>query len=308
MNTRITELLGRGKQILHEEGFLSFLKHVLLVFVNPVNKFLIKSPEKILLMPIVKKPLDKASSFYYFYYHKTSYLKTKEDSQFYQIIRNANKEHIDLGVFPERDVKALEKVVQMVLKERIMITEIGSWKGFSTAVLAKAVTGYNVKVFAVDHWMGSEGTHQHEYTDTIDLFSVFKRNMIALGVWDIVHPLVMDSQTASRIFADGILDLVFIDADHRYESVKNDILCWLPKLKDNGILCGHDCEGYYLEYPEEAKKMIDEHLGDDYLSALKCHPGVIKALHDCFHEKYSRILGSRIWYYTKGGADSITNT
>lgn len=35
-------------------------------------------------------------------------------------------------------------------------------------------------------------------------------------------------------------DVVFIDADHEYLSVKNDIKAWLPYVKDGGILMGDD--------------------------------------------------------------------
>lgn len=52
----------------------------------------------------------------------------------------------------------------------------------------------------------------------------------------------------SYIVADQIkdqsADLVFIDADHSYESVKKDILKFTPKLKTNGLLTGHD-----IDYP-----------------------------------------------------------
>jgi len=34
--------------------------------------------------------------------------------------------------------------------------------------------------------------------------------------------------------------MVFIDANHKYQHVKEDIMAWLPKVKDSGILCGHD--------------------------------------------------------------------
>ena len=40
------------------------------------------------------------------------------------------------------------------------------------------------------------------------------------------------------------MDLIFIDADHSYESVKKDIVAYTPKLKYNGILSGHD-----IDYP-----------------------------------------------------------
>lgn len=36
------------------------------------------------------------------------------------------------------------------------------------------------------------------------------------------------------------LDFVFVDADHSYESVKNDMCNWWPKIRSGGILCGHD--------------------------------------------------------------------
>jgi len=185
-----------------------------------------------------------------------------------------------------------------VLKQKIMIAEVGSWKGMSTSVLAKAIRDYNGKVFTIDHWMGSKRVPHHKVAKIVDIYSIFKRNMIALGVWDIIYPLVMDSQTAAQIFADGILDLVFIDADHRYECIKEDISYWLPKLKNGGILCGHDCEGYYSKYPREIQEMIDEHLEDDYIPNV-CHPGIVKALHDYFQEKYSIIPNSMVWYYVK---------
>lgn len=51
---------------------------------------------------------------------------------------------------------------------------------------------------------------------------------------------------------DCSLDFVFIDADHNYESVKKDIIAWAPKVKLNGIICGHDT------LLKGVKKAIDE--------------------------------------------------
>jgi hypothetical protein len=39
---------------------------------------------------------------------------------------------------------------------------------------------------------------------------------------------------------DGILDFAYIDADHSYGAVKSDIYTYWPKLKNGGLLAGHD--------------------------------------------------------------------
>lgn len=267
-----------------------------------MNKVLRKFAIKILLIPIVQRWLERIWQFYEnVRVEGVQRLELKRGGEFYEILRAKDIEVAQLdigGEFPKKDAEALQKVVWMVLKEKIMIAEVGSWKGRSTSVLAKAVADYDGKVFAIDHWLGSEGVPHHERAKVVDIYSIFKRNMIILGIWDIVYPLVMDSEAASKIFAEGILDLVFIDADHRHESVKKDISFWLPKLRDGGILCGHDCEGYFSEYSDEVKRMINEHLGDDYIPNV-CHPGVVKALHEYFGDRYSIMPDSVVWYYIK---------
>ena len=53
------------------------------------------------------------------------------------------------------------------------------------------------------------------------------------------------SLAASRIVPDKSLDFVFIDAAHDYESVLTDLELWFPKIRDGGIIAGHDyCEHY----------------------------------------------------------------
>jgi predicted O-methyltransferase YrrM len=56
-------------------------------------------------------------------------------------------------------------------------------------------------------------------------------------------------------------DLVFIDANHEYLNVKQDILAWLPKVRIGGILTGHD---YAPEIPmfSGVKQAVDEIFGN----------------------------------------------
>lgn len=41
-------------------------------------------------------------------------------------------------------------------------------------------------------------------------------------------------------FQDGFFDVVFIDADHTYEAVKEDMKDWWRKVRPGGVMCGHD--------------------------------------------------------------------
>ena len=119
--------------------------------------------------------------------------------------------------------------------------EIGSWKGKSSAFMAVEIanSNKNIDFYCIDTWAGS--IEHQDRDDLQSLYHTFTQNMKSLTDYHI--PLRMTSLEAAGKFEDNSLDFVFIDASHEYEDVKNDIIAWLPKIKDGGILAGHD---YYL--------------------------------------------------------------
>ena len=50
----------------------------------------------------------------------------------------------------------------------------------------------------------------------------------------------MTSLEAVKKFADESLDFIFIDAEHTYEGVKEDLNAWYSKIKQGGLISGHD--------------------------------------------------------------------
>lgn len=48
------------------------------------------------------------------------------------------------------------------------------------------------------------------------------------------------SQDAVELVSNNSLDLIYIDASHTYEDVKRDLSDWLPKMKSNSVIAGHD--------------------------------------------------------------------
>jgi len=68
----------------------------------------------------------------------------------------------------------------------------------------------------------------------------------------------MRSAVASTYIAPKSLDLVFIDGEHTYAEVKQDSLCWLPKIKDGGIICGHDYGHFSIEVADAVRELYTE--------------------------------------------------
>ena len=55
--------------------------------------------------------------------------------------------------------------------------------------------------------------------------------------------LVAKSLQVACLIPNESLDFVYIDANHKYESVKQDIKAWYPKVKSGGLFFGHDYNG-----------------------------------------------------------------
>lgn len=141
------------------------------------------------------------------------------------------------------------------------LLEVGSWVGLSALTLYEGTgESEHCKVFCVDTWQGSN-------TDTTSLlamraggdkvYEAFCENVGHLLGRHIL-PLRGTSLAWARRWDDEPLDLVFIDADHCYDAVKEDIQAWLPHVRDGGILCGHD---YCSEFPD-VMRAVHELFGD----------------------------------------------
>lgn len=208
---------------------------------------------------------------------------------------------LDLGTeCPEPVATALATITEKIAKPGIKVLEIGSWKGLSTSVMARIVKEHSGILFAVDHWKGSVGVpHLEKEAKQKDIFSIFQENLTSLGLYDVVKPMIMESQIASAIFPDKFFDLIFLDGDHRYSIFKKDLFSLLPKLKDNGIICGSCGDGYYTQYQEFLQTLINQNLETDYIAfeGIGVHPGIVKALFNAFQDRHQILTGQSFWYY-----------
>jgi len=140
--------------------------------------------------------------------------------------------------------------------------EVGSWMGSSAIFFAECIkaSGKKIQFYCVDIWVDS---FEHDaFINTINkakslntnLFELFMSNVTKYECNNIINPLKGNSNFAVKNFENNSIDMVFIDADHSYDAVKNDINLWWNKLKSGGTMAGHD----YFWSPDGVKKAVDE--------------------------------------------------
>lgn len=120
--------------------------------------------------------------------------------------------------------------------------EIGVWKGAYAAAFCKQ--NPQMHMLCVDPWLSYPA-----WLDTKNAMPVEQaaRNMeqsyrIARDTLDPLHCTIVRefSVDAAASVPDGSLDLVYIDANHVYSAVLEDLAFWAPKVRSGGIVAGHD--------------------------------------------------------------------
>jgi len=127
-------------------------------------------------------------------------------------------------------------------KKDLVVAELGVLEGDSTIeVLAK----YSVKkYYAIDLWEAYPGYNcewgLHTRFDPKAEDIVYKTFVKRVHDFSQVQIIREFTSQAHLHIKDEELDFCFIDANHAYEFVHEDITLWLPKVKKGGILCGDD--------------------------------------------------------------------
>ena len=148
----------------------------------------------------------------------------------------------------------LQQFIQQ-LPNNCIIVEVGSYAGHSAELF---LNSNKIKtLYCIDPWCnGYDDKDSASESDMIEVENSF--DTLVLNKFDNVIKLKHTSKDAVKLFEDESLDCVYIDANHQYEAVKEDILLWLPKVKKNGIISGHD---YWITNYASPKLAIDEIFG-----------------------------------------------
>lgn len=92
----------------------------------------------------------------------------------------------------------------------------------------------------VDFWQ-----HQNDYYDTANVSqneqdSNFAHVQALFGGRSDVRIVRGASVKVAATYPDGFFDWVYLDANHAYNAVRDDLTAWAPKVRRGGILAGHD--------------------------------------------------------------------
>ena len=126
--------------------------------------------------------------------------------------------------------------------------EIGVWMGdFSARILAEVEPS---KLFLIDPWEHEAGeTYSHAWYGGACAGGQAEMDRACASVAERFAPAIargtveilrLDSRAAARSLPDQHLDWVYIDGNHTYEFVRDDLASYYPKVKPGGLLTGDD--------------------------------------------------------------------
>lgn len=120
--------------------------------------------------------------------------------------------------------------------------ELGVYKGQTFRHLlmhCPGLTLYGVDLFDTGFYHSTRDGRPPKQFDLEREFVILS-NWLADTGYD-GHLIREETVEASHRFFDASLDFVFVDADHRYESVAADLDAWTPKIRPgSGMVIGHD--------------------------------------------------------------------
>lgn len=169
--------------------------------------------------------------------------------------------------------------------------EIGVDRGDYSEVLCKANS--KLHLYSIDPWAsyvypsGLSGVNEQQaYFD-----GCYEKTKERLAPYNctIVRKTSLE---AAKDFPDNYFDFVYIDANHDFVNITNDLDTWKKKVKVDGILAGHDYAYFSYRKFNHVKRVLEV-----YARCYRMHPYFVPGLSVCgnglIRDKY------RSWFWVK---------
>ena len=149
--------------------------------------------------------------------------------------------------------------------------EVGVNKGKYSKWLCHQIKG--LKLFLVDNYPIYEDFGY--YADPVRQEACYQEAKKRLEKYN-CEWVLKPSAEAVKDFLDNSLDFVYIDANHHYEYMVEDIAKWSEKIRQGGIMSGHD----YSAHMFEVKAAVD-----GWVKSRKIKPWFITHHNNWFYVK-----------------------
>lgn len=172
--------------------------------------------------------------------------------------------------------------------------EIGVRNGYYSKWIC--IKNKNVKLFLIDPYKAyPEYVERHDKDGQIKLDKSYEKAKSRLEKFncEFIKKMSMD---AVNDFLDNSLDFVFIDGNHTFEYVVNDIAEWSKKVKPGGIVSGHD---YYRSTDMDSKKLWGGVSTDEQILKLCQVKDAVDGWTHANNIKPWFITSCNSWFYVK---------
>ena len=165
------------------------------------------------------------------------------------------------------------KGVLKFIKNNAVCVEVGVWKGDLSRHIAQLPIS---ELHLIDPWQtinDVEGRLHNTEQEKLDRIYRMVRRRFS---FDKKVKLTRNfSSEAMSDFEDNSIDWIYIDGNHSYQYVKEDLNGWWPKIKSGGYMCGDD----YINGKHQIEKL---------------QFGVVQAVDEFRQERDSQIIHSEI--------------
>lgn len=161
--------------------------------------------------------------------------------------------HFYHDIFGWFDFEEIYKNMVDLSPYKAHFVEVGCYRGKSAAFMGVEIfnSGKKIRLDCIDFF-----TPQENIEGVPSITEVYENLSPLYEIVD--YRLIQGSSVdASKSYPDKSLDFVFIDANHEYESILADINHWTPKVKEGGVIAGHDFVHYYPGVIKAVKESFD---------------------------------------------------
>ena len=138
-----------------------------------------------------------------------------------------------------------EQVLALVEQHRPrIVVELGTHDGASATAMARVMAAWGGVIYCVDTWCGVPKPGRG-----LSPLRIFQcaHNLRVAGVSPRVRLIPATTADAAESWGGPVIDFLYVDADHSYAGVKQDLALWVPHVRPGGLIAGDDYD--HPKYP-----------------------------------------------------------